>query len=274
METLWHDMVAFLALPLAMSLILSGIHCYLGFHVLERGIIFVDLSLAQVAAFGAALSLLFGLETGSISSYAISFVCTLFAALLFTRAKDFEKKVPLEAIIGITYALGAACVILIGSSLAHGSEHIKNLLVGQVLWVTSSDVLIVAAIYALVGFIHYFYRQRFFEASSGTIKENKALWDFFFYALFGVVITSSVHVAGVLQVFAYLIVPPVVAHLFFTTLKHKLLFGWSFSFLVSMLGMALSYLFDLPSGAAMVALFTAIPVFLIAFLKKPLNLKG
>jgi len=267
MESSLGEILSFLALPFLMCIILSGIHCYLGFHVLERGVIFVDLSLAQVAAFGSTLALLLGFGHNDVGTYFISLVCTFIAAAIFARARRLEGKIPQEAIIGITYALGSAAVILVIDQMSHGAEHIKSLLVGQVLWVGWIDVIKVGVIYSIVGVIHFVFREKFLAASSGTLSKDQGLWDFIFYALFGIVITSSVSIAGVLQVFAYLIVPSVLANYWFKEFKHKLMFGWLVGFVVSMVGMGWSYASDLPSGAAIVICFTVLPILLVLFVK-------
>jgi zinc/manganese transport system permease protein len=267
------EVLSFLLWPFLMCLVLVGIHCYLGFHVLTRGVIFVDLSLAQVAAFGSTLAFFWGLEHDGVGSYFVSLGFTVLAAGLFALARSQEKKIPQEAIIGITYALGSAAVVLVVDRMAHGTEHIKSLLVGQVLWVSSQDVVKTAVIYSIVGLIHFVFRRQFFAASEGKNPGNQAFWDFLFYTLFGVVITSSVRIAGVLQVFSYLIVPSVVANLFFDKFRVKLFFGWAFGFVMSLFGMGLSYYKDLPSGACIVVLFTLVPVSLILFLSvKPKSL--
>lgn len=253
------EAASFLAAPFAMCLILAGIHCYLGLHVLARGVIFVDLSLAQVAAFGATLAILFGFEHHSGTTYFISLGCTFCAAALFALARRYEEKFPQEAIIGITYALASAAVVLVVDRMAHGAEHIKDVLVGQVLWVTWADVGKTAAIYAVVSVVHFLFRRPLIEASFSQ-KHKGGFWDFLFYALFGVVITSSVSMAGVLQVFAYLIVPAVLSTLFFRSIRGRLLFGWALGLVVSFAGMALSYLWDLPAGAFIVVCFAGLPV--------------
>lgn len=249
----------FLAAPFAMCLILAGIHCYLGLHVLARGVIFVDLSLAQVAAFGATLAILLGFEHHSTASYFISLASTFCAAALFALARRHEEKFPQEAIIGITYALASAAVVLVVDHMAHGAEHIKDVLVGQVLWVTWADVYKTATIYAGVSLVHWIFRRQLIRASFDH-RAGGGVWDFLFYALFGVVITSSVSMAGVLQVFAYLIVPAVLSTLFFTSIRARLLFGWGLGLFLSFTGMALSYFWDLPAGAFIVVCFAALPV--------------
>ena len=256
------DALLFLAAPSAMCFVLVGIHCYLGLHVLARGVIFVDLSLAQVAAFGATLALASGIDHESSFVYFWSLAATLCAAALFAVARRLENKISQEALIGIVYALGSAAVVLLVNRMAHGAEHIKTLLVGQILWVGWWDVLKTAAIYSAVGFCHYLFRKPLLAASfSGTSVGSK--WDFVFYALFGVVITSSVQVAGILQVFSFLIVPAIVSSYFFQSVRSRLIFGWVFGALLSLFAMGLSLQFDLPSGACIVVCFTLVPVLMV-----------
>jgi zinc/manganese transport system permease protein len=266
------DAIHFLAAPFVMCLLLVGIHCYLGLHVLARGVVFVDLSLAQVASFGASLALLIHPEDHhSPMSYVISLGMTFIAAGIFTFARRFEKQISQEALIGITYAFASAAVVLVVDRLAHGAEHLKEALVGELLWVSWSDVLRTFIIYSVVAVLHWIFRMRFLRASFDhhpenrqdshqDKKQNHGFWDFLFYALFGVVITSSTSIAGVLLVFSFLIVPSVMSTLFFTKISHRLAFGWISGAVVSFIGMWLSYVLDLPVGALLVVLFTLIPI--------------
>lgn len=257
------DVIQFLAAPFAMCLILVGIHCYLGLHVLARGVIFVDLSLAQVACFGTTIGLLMGLDHNSAETYFISLAITFGAASFFALARRYEKMFSQEAIIGIVYALASAAIVLVVDRLAHGAEHIKEILVGQILWVSWHEVVKTAIIYSLVGLVHFVFRKQIIRASEVKNDQKNFIWDFVFYALFGVVITSSSRLAGVLQVFTYLIVPAIVASFFVKTMRARLLFGWVFGAILSLLGLALSHRWDLPAGALIVVLFTLIPVLLL-----------
>lgn len=255
--------ILFLAAPFVMCIILAGIHCYLGLHVLARGVIFVDLSLAQVAALGATLSILFGHEHHSTDSYFFSLLCTFAAAGLFAYARKHEKYFSQEAVIGITYAFASAAVVLVVDRTAHGAEHIKDLLVGHVLWVTWGDVIRTSIIYGIVAIIHFVFRKQFLQSSYNENLNKRGFWDFLFYLLFGVIITSSVGFSGVLQVFAYLIVPSVIGNLFFKEIKSKLIFGWGLSILLSLLGLLGAHFFDFPAGAFMVVCFTVLPIILL-----------
>lgn len=254
------DAIHFLAAPFVMCLLLVGIHCYLGLHVLARGVVFVDLSLAQVASFGASLALLLNPEDHhSPMSYVISLTMTFIAAGIFSFARKFEKQISQEALIGITYAFASAAVVLVVDRLAHGAEHLKEALVGELLWVSWGDVLRTFIIYSVVAALHWKFRKRFLRASFEH-EQNHGFWDFLFYALFGVVITSSTSIAGVLLVFSFLIVPSVMSTLFFKKISHRLAFGWISGAIVSFIGMWLSYVLDLPVGALLVVLFTLIPI--------------
>jgi len=257
------QIVSILAAPFVVSVLLVGIHCYLGLHVLERGVIFVDLSLAQVAAFGSTLALLFGYEHHSGMGYLIAFCFTLIASLVFAIARRQEKQFPQEAIIGIAYAMCSALVILTVDKMAHGAEHMKDLMVGEVLWVTWADVQKTAIIYGVAGLLHYIFRKKLIQASFDQANPPAPVWDFLFYALFGLVITSSVHLAGVLQVFAVLIVPALVVRPFAKTLMGRLALGWAFGVVLTLIGMGLSIKLDMPSGALLVVCFTVVPILML-----------
>jgi zinc/manganese transport system permease protein len=250
--------IQFLLAPLAICIILVGIHCYLGLHVLARGVIFVDLSLAQVAALGATIGIFFGYEHHSLQAHFISIFCTFIAAGLFAFARKHERTFPQEALIGIVYALASALVVLVVDKTPHGMEHIKEILVGQLLWVTWSDVLKTFLIYSGVAVVHYLYRHPLIESSFH--HKGSVIWDFIFYMLFGIVIASSVKVAGVLLVFSFLIVPSLISSIYCKTIRSKLVLGWILGTILSMIGLALSFAYDFPAGACIVVCFTITPI--------------
>ena len=263
MDTLIFFIPAFL-----MIVILSGIHCYLGIHVLKREIIFVDLSLAQVSALGGSVGLLFGFEHGSMQSYFMAIACTFLAAFLFSWAKRHDRVISQEALIGMVFALSSAAIILVVDKLAHGSEHIKESLVGKILWVSYQDVAITALIYSLVAGVHYIFRDKFIAISEGNEISNGRFWDFLFYALFGVVISSSTSSAGILLVFSLLIVPASISGFFTQNLRQRLILGWLLAISLSVLGLAVSFWLDSPAGATLVVLFTGVTVLILPFLKQ------
>lgn len=247
------------------SLILTGIHAYLGVHVVERGVIFVDLSLAQIAALGTTVAYLAGHDLhGSTTGYLFSLGFTFLGAAIFALSRPLRhrSRIPQEAIIGIVYAVSAAAAILAMSKATHETEHIKDMLVGNILAVSWREIAITAGLYALVGAFHFVFRDRFLlislhEAEAERRGVNVRLWDLLFYMSFGFVVTSSVAIAGVLLVFCFLIVPSVAAMLFSERLGTRLAIGWSMGAVVSAAGVALSFVLDLPTGATIVATFGA-----------------
>jgi zinc/manganese transport system permease protein len=254
------DMIPILQWAFLVCLILTGIHCYLGLHIVSRGVIFVDLALAQVAALGSAFAVLLGYELGTQMAWIISLAFTLIGAVVFALSRAREEKVPQEAIIGIVFAVTSAMTILIFDRLPHGGEAIKSMLVGGLLYVTPTSIVKIFALYLVIGIFHYIFRKKFLLIST-NIKEayNKGLsirwWDFLFYLIFGIVVTSSVEVAGVLLVFSYLIVTAVCAMLFTDNILKRLIIGWIIGSIVSFIGLYFSALWDLPTGASIVTVF-------------------
>jgi zinc/manganese transport system permease protein len=250
----------FLAPAIVASLIIAGIHAYLGLHVVERGVIFVDLSLAQIASLGAALAVWQGYDAHGPAIYWMSLAFTLIGAAIFAVVKGQNARIPQEAIIGISYAVASAAVILLLSQAAGEAEHLRDMLVGNILSVQWPEVWLTGAIYVLIGLFHYRFRKRFLESSVdeqavAARGVSVRFWDFLFYASFGLVVTRSVAIAGVLLVFCYLIVPSVGGMLFSERIGPRLAIGWVMGTVVSMLGMYFSVLFDLPTGATIVCTF-------------------
>jgi zinc/manganese transport system permease protein len=250
------ELIGFLYLPLLAGLILTGIHAYLGVHVVERGVIFVDLSLAQIAALGTTIAYLAGHDLHSGVTYFWSLGFTILGAAIFAITRVHrETRIPQEAIIGIVYAVSAAAAILAMSKAPEGTEHLKDMLVGNILTVSKFTVAETAGLYALVGLFHFVFRKKFLAISLGEQVPNTKWWDFLFYTSFGFVVTSSVAIAGVLLVFSYLIVPSVAAMLFAKSIGKRLAIGWSMGAIVSAIGIMISFQADLPTGATIVCTF-------------------
>lgn len=258
-----------LMLPaLVASLILVGIHGYLGIHIIARGVIFVDLALAQVAAMGWALAglgvadqvaRLTGLPP-DFAGYFVGLGATIVAAALLSATRMEGTRVPQEAIIGIVYVVASAATILLAAQAPRGSEHVEQLLTGTLLWVTWPTIAKTAVVYAVIGVAHWALRNRFFTLSlrpDDAKREGWAIawWDFLFYALFGVVVTSSVEIAGVLVVFSFLVIPAVIAFLFTTRPAPLLLIAWSTGTAATVIGLVASYVTDLPTGPIVVCAF-------------------
>jgi zinc/manganese transport system permease protein len=257
------EILQFLILPFLASLILTGIHAYLGVHVVERGVIFVDLALAQIAALGATIAILMGMDPHGTGAYWISLAFTFLGAAIFSLVRSRRARVPLEAIIGICYAVASAAAILAMSKATGETEHLKDMLVGNILAVSQHDVIKTACLYGAIGLFHFIFRKKFLAISidpEAAEKQGLSLrfWDFLFYVSFGFVVTSSVAIAGVLLVFCYLIVPSVGAMLFSDSIGKRLAIGWTMGTLVSALGVYLSVRWDLPTGATIVCTFGGI----------------
>ena len=269
------EILPFLLAPLVASLILSGIHAYLGVHVVERGVIFVDLALAQIAALGATIAILAGMDPHGGGSYWISLGFTILGAGIFALARTRHGHIPQEAFIGIAYAVASAGAILAMSKATGETEHLKDMLVGNLLAVSWPEVRQTALLYCVIGVFHYIFRNKFLlismnprgaEAQGTSVR----LWDFLFYASFGLVVTSAVAIAGVLLVFCYLIVPSVGAMLFANRIGPRLAIGWTMGTLVSALGVYLSVLIDLPTGATIVCTFGLVLVIMfVVYLMVP-----
>ena len=244
--------------PLAACLVLPPLLVYLGLHVVEREVIFVDLALAQLATLGTCVALIMGYQFNDRIAFWISLGVTFLGAALFSWSRNSRKQqVPQEAIIGITFVVAAAGVILLLSRVAGGKEELEHLLTGDILNVTARDVVERAAIFAvLAGFFAAFHR-RFAQISTDAAKAvadglRVRLWDFLFYAAFAVVVVFFVRVAGVLLTFAYLIVPAVCSVMLAKTWVSRLLVGWGIAAAASLVGLYASFVMDLPTGAAIV----------------------
>jgi len=247
--------------PLAACLIIVAIHSYLGLHVLAREVIFVDLSLAQMAALGSAVAVLVGTAPDSPRGFLYSLGFTTIGAALFAATRSNGKgRVPHEAIIGIVFVVASAAAILVADHTARGGEAIKDILVGSLLWVTWPAIIRLAGVYAVIGVFHWILRRRFLTISfkpevAATEGWNLKLWDFWFYLSFGVVITFSVPIVGVLLVFSFLVVPAAIAFQFTQRLGMLAILAWIAGVVASATGLWISFRFDQPTGPVIVCVF-------------------
>jgi zinc/manganese transport system permease protein len=251
----------FFRTALLAALVLAGIHAYLGYHVVRRGVIFVDLALAQMAALGMAVAVLVGVQEHPVWSYLLPLGMTLVGAASFAWLRTQERKVPLEAFIGVVFATAQALVFLLLERSPSGPEHVKETLVGAIYTVAPSHVLHVAVLYALVGVLHFLLRRPFFEITDDPERAKAAgrrlfAWDFLFYASFGLVVTSSVKIAGVLLVFGLLVIPAVAGVLATSTPGRALALGWVLAFVASSLGILASVQLDLPAAPSILVALT------------------
>lgn len=249
------------------AFVLSGImvftHAYLGLHVLARGIIFVDLALAQMAALGFSFAFLMGEEPHGLTAQLYAFTSTLLAAFAFAGLRRVKSKINREVIIGCVYVVSTALSIIILSRSTQGMEELKSLFNGNILWVRWEEIMILAGVYLLLGIFHTIHRKRFYALSfttSGEAAKQNFLWEFLFFATFAIIITFAVNVAGVLLVFAFLIIPAFSASLVMQSFSGRMVLACIFGLTGALTGMSLSYYADLPVGATVVSVFGVLPV--------------
>ena len=242
--------------PIVAGLVILSIHTYLGLHVIARGVIFVDLAFAQIAALGATVGFLLGVEHDTPMALAFSVGFTLVGALIFSFSRLEETVVPQEAVIGITFVVASAAIILISGFTAEGAEHIAETLTGTLIWVAWPEIIRMALAYTIIGVIYFVFRKPFLTVSLGEHDTPRArTWDFLFYALFGIVISFSVPVAGVLMVFSSLVIPAVVAFLFTSRFSAALWIAWAVGAVTLVTGVVASFQADIPTGPLLVCMF-------------------
>ena len=273
-------MIELLFWPFVAGLVLTLVHAWFGLHVLARGVVFVDLSLAQVAALGLTVAILAGYSVQSDASYWYALAFALGGAVLFALVRGVERRIQQEAVIGIVYVVSASLGVIALDRAPQGAEHIKQLLIGSILTVTPQEVATLAALYALIGAVHFALRRPLIEVSFDSeraVSHGRRLfvWDFVFYGSFALVVTSSVRVAGVLLVFAYLIVPAALANLFMHDVGRRLLLAWAIGVALTAAGLYASWAWDLPTGPAIVSAFgTAMALVGLAFALKRLSVRN
>lgn len=255
--------------PIVAGLIILSIHAYLGLHVIGREVIFVDLAFAQIAALGSTVALLLGIELGTTLSLLFALAFTLLGALLFSFTRMKRSVVPQEAIIGISYVVASAAVILIAGLTAEGAEHLRETMTGTLIWVGWGDIRRLAVVYAVLGAFHFVMRRRFLSVTfdpenAGNVKT----WDFLFYLSFGVMISFSVEIAGVLMVFSALVIPAVIAFLYTNRFGRALFIAWGAGTVAIVGGIGTSFYFDIATGPLLVCAFGAVLV--IAAVLRPL----
>jgi zinc/manganese transport system permease protein len=242
--------------PIVAALVILSIHAYLGLHVIAREVIFVDLAFAQIAALGTTVAYLMGIEHGTTVSLVFALVFTLVGALVFSLTRMDRSAVPQEAIIGITFVVASATVILLSGFTAEGTEHLRETMTGTLIWVDWPTILEMGAVYLLVGAFHVAVRRRFLEVTFTPERARTLhLWDFLFYASFGIVISYSVEIAGVLMVFSALVIPAVVAFLFTNHFAKALLVAWGAGALAIIGGISASFYWDVATGPLLVCAF-------------------
>lgn len=264
----------FVLIALLLCLVLSGMLTYFGYHVVRRGVIFVDLSLAQVAALGSSVGILLGYaDKFPVQNYLISLAFTLIGATLFVMFRQRKERVPVEALIGITYAAAIALSLIVLEKTAEGTEALKEMLAGSILTISPKELIFVSALCTITTAIHWFSRKKLFMVTNNP-EESRIRgikiwwWDFVFYTTFGFVVTSSVKITGVLLVFAFLIMPTVAAMIATEGTSRRILFGCLFGFLGCILGLEMSLRLDWSPAPTIVVVFLILLV--ITWLSKKL----
>jgi zinc/manganese transport system permease protein len=258
--------------PLIASLILPWLLVYLGLHIVQRGVIFVDLALAQTAAFGTCVAMLAGYDVHDWQSFAFSQVFTFTGAVVLTFTRGRDQRVPQEALIGIVYVVAAAAAILALSKSAGGHEELQRSMVGELLVVPPIEVMKTFGLYLVLGVVHFVFRKKFLAISANPKQAdasglNVRWWDFLFYMLFGLVVTSFVHIGGVLLVFSYLVVPAVCATYLVDSTPAKFAVGWALATGASIVSLFITAKVDLPIGAAIVCMLGVVLVLVVVWTK-------
>ena len=266
------EAIQFLFAPFIACVLMMALFGYLGIHVLKREIIFIDIALAQVAAVGAAVAHVFlPAEEHSLLALIASFAFTILAALFYSQVGRRIRQIPHEAIIGVSYAIAAAASLFLLATAAGGDVHLEHMLTGSILWVDWQEIIQLGSVFGLVGLFHIAHRKRFIRLSEemdwSDHHEKSGLWDFLFYVSMGLVITLSVHIAGVLVIFSFLIIPATLSAFFATGWLRRMLVAWGFGILCILLGLAFSYIFDFSCGPSVVS-FLGLALILVAVLRK------
>lgn len=249
--------ILFMLPPFAACLTLIGIHGYFGIHVLKRGIIFIDIAMAQIAALGVTFAYILHIDHESPWTYPISLVFVTIFAWFFSILKCKRPRICMEAIIGMSYAVAATAAVILIDKAAGSHEHMKEMFIGSILWVQWPEIIKSVLVYGLIGGFHFYFRKKFISLSQDYDKSkntgNKTqLWDFLFYLTLGIVVMHSVRIGGILVVFAFLIIPSSISALFSSDWISRIVIGWITGTLVSIFGLFLSWKMDVPSGPAVV----------------------
>lgn len=255
-----NDFLTFMGAPIAACFLLTLVYTYFGCHVLKREIIFIDLSLAQLAALGTTVAFFMHLEPDSPGSLALSLLFIIAGAAFFSSTRNLNANIPQEAVIGIVYVVGSSIALLLASQMPHGAEHLKTLLNGSILWINWAEVIQIFCVTLLVAMVHWITKQSILEQSrtyKDPLDANSPSWtsDFLFYTTLGLVIVFSVRTAGVFLIFTFLIVPAVCGALFSKSMIKQFITGAILGVLASFAGLSLSFHLDQPTGATLVCTF-------------------
>jgi zinc/manganese transport system permease protein len=247
------ETVSFLSIQIVLLFVVTSVHTYLGLHVIRRGIVFSDLSLDQLAAFGVIVGIGFGIQGGSAGSYIVSFGAVLIGSVLLAYVKPKNKNIPHEAVIGIIYGLALVASVMVADKISGGMSYVTQTLAGVMLWVNWLLVLVTVIAYVVLSAFHYKFRGKFISITEGKGSlPNENFWDLLFFISLGIITVLIVPIAGVLLAYGFLMIPAAIASLFTKQWGKALHIGWSVGFIASMVGLFSSYSFDLPYGPTLV----------------------
>jgi zinc/manganese transport system permease protein len=265
------ETLLFLATPIAASVLLAGVLGYFGTHILTRGIIFIDIAIAQIAALGTMIGLLLGFAEESAGVQLLSYLFTMIVIGSFAFLRTKQSVIPAEAVIGIIYCLGLALALLLAERIPGGSNYITKTITGNILWVTWDKVFIIAVIFAGIGLIHGVFGARFISLSeicriNPSLRLKDKLYNLLFYTTFCIVVVKSVQIGGIFLVFTLLIAPSVASALYFQSWKSRLVWSWLIGIFGTVSGIFISYSLNVSNGPAIVVLLGLL-VFILALTK-------
>jgi len=247
-----HEFLAFFAVQALLIAVVLTVHTYIGLHIIRRGLIFSDLALDQLAAFGVIVGIGFGIEGGTSGSYFVSLAATLIGAVLLTVIKPRNKNIPREVVIGIIYCLALVASFLVADKISGGFSYVTQTLSGTMLWVTWPLIIVTVVIYLLISILHYLYRDKIIGITDKKDVKNEAFWDLMFFTSQAIITVLIVPIAGVLLAYAFLMIPAAIGVMFTRGWKEGLLIGWGAGLTATLLGLTVSYFFRLPYGPSLV----------------------
>ncbi len=247
------EILRFFSVQIALIAVVLILHTYIGLHIIRRTLIFSDLVLDQLAAFGAMAGIGLGIEYGTFQSYLSSMVAVLFGALLLALIKPRSRAIPREAVIGIMYAMALVASLLLGDKLCGGGAYVTKTLAGSMLWVTWPLVTVTTVVYILLLLFHYKFRHKFIELAENPGRcEKEKFWDFLLFVTQGIITVLIVPIAGVLLAYAFLMIPAAIAAMFTRKWGGAVIIGWAIGFVACFVGLCSSYFFNLPYGPSLV----------------------
>ena len=229
------------------------LHTYIGLHIIRRTLIFSDLVLDQLAAFGALVGVALHIKYGSGFSYLFAMVAVLFGSLLLALIKPKSREIPREAVIGILYAMALVVSLLLTDKLPGGGVYVEKTLCGYMEWVSWPLIIVTILVYIALLLFHYVLRHKFIAlAEKPQTLKNERFWDFLFFTTQGIITVLIVPIAGVLLAYAFLMIPAAIAAMFTRRWGVAVIIGWSIGFLACVIGLSSSYLFGFTYGPSLV----------------------